>query len=135
VICDRCGEHIPAGEEMEHFGQTLCEECYMQALSPARACDPWAVRSAQSLTQVDEGYSQLSDTQAKILQVLEKTGGAAREVIAERLEMTPSELERELATLRHMEKVRGELREGKKIVAYGDPGVRDRDGQGALNVL
>jgi hypothetical protein len=30
--------------------------------------------------------------------------------------MTPAELDRELATLRHMEKVRGQLREGKKIV-------------------
>jgi hypothetical protein len=35
--CDRCGETIPAGEEMQYFGQTLCEECYMQALSPALA--------------------------------------------------------------------------------------------------
>ena len=116
MLCDRCGEHIPAGEEMEHFGQTLCEECYMQALSPARACDPWAVRSAQSLSQLDEAYSELSETQTKILQVLKETSGSEREVIAERLEISLSELEREIATLRHMEKVRGELREGKKIV-------------------
>lgn len=116
MICDRCGEHIPAGEEMEHFGQTVCEECYMQALSPARACDPWAVRSAQSLSQLDKAYSELSETQAEILQVLKETGGSERELIAERLEMTLSELEREIATLRHMEKVQGELREGKKIV-------------------
>jgi predicted transcriptional regulator len=101
---------------MEHFGQTLCEECYMQALSPARACDPWAVRSAQSLSQLDQAYAELSKTQTEILQVLEETGGAEREVIAERLEMPLSELDREIATLRHMEKVRGELREGKKIV-------------------
>ncbi len=116
MICDRCGEHIPAGEESEHFGQTLCEECYMQALSPARACDPWAVRSAQSLSQLDEGYSHLSGTQAAILQMLKETGGAEPELIAERLELKLSELEREVATLRHMEKVRGELREGKKIL-------------------
>ena len=116
MLCDRCGERIPAGQEMEHFGQTLCEECYMQALSPARACDPWAVRSAQSLSQLDEGYSRLSETQARILQVLKETGGAEREIIAQRCEMTLPELERELATLRHMEKVRGELRAGKKIV-------------------
>jgi hypothetical protein len=114
--CDRCGKHIRAGEEMAHYGQTLCEECYMQALSPARACDPWAVRSAQSLSQLDEGYSELSGTQAEILQVLRETGGAEPKVIAERLRMKLLELERELATLRHMEKVRGELREGRMIV-------------------
>jgi hypothetical protein len=116
MICDRCEDTIPAGEEMELYGQTLCEECYMQALSPARACDPWAVRSAQSLSQLDEAYSELSETQIAILQVLKETGGAEQEVIAERLEMTLSELEREIATLRHMEKVRGELRAGKRIV-------------------
>ena len=116
MTCDRCGEHIPAGEEMEHFGQTLCEECYMQALSPARACDPWAVRSAQSLSKLGEAYSELTEIQTEILQVLKETGGAEREIIAERLEMPLSKLEREIATLRHMEKVRGELRAGKKIV-------------------
>ena len=58
MICDRCGEQIPAGDETEHCGQTLCEECYMQALSPNRACDPWAVRSAQMLSQKQETHCQ-----------------------------------------------------------------------------
>ena len=116
MICDRCGEHIQAGEEVEHYGQTLCEDCYIQALSPARACDPWAVRSAQSLSQLDEGYSELSVTQANILQVLKETGGAEPEVIAEKLGMKLSDLRREFATLRHMEKVRGEKREGGTVV-------------------
>jgi hypothetical protein len=116
MICDRCGEPIQAGEEMAHYGQTLCEDCYIQALSPARACDPWAVRAAQSLSQLDESYAQLSATQARILRVLEETDGAEAEVIAGRLGMKLSELGRELATLRHMEKVRGEMREGVKVV-------------------
>jgi hypothetical protein len=115
MICDRCGEHIQPGEEMPHFGQMLCEECYMQALSRAR-CDPWAVRSAQSLSQLGEGYSELSETQAEILQVLKETGGAEPEVIAERLGMKLSEFQREIATLRHMEKARGELRKGRLVV-------------------
>jgi len=101
---------------MDHFGQTLCEECYMQALSPARACDPWAVRSAQALSELDEGYSELSAIQVSILEVLGETGGVEAEVIAERLEMKMPELRRELATLRHMEKVRGEKREGGTVV-------------------
>jgi hypothetical protein len=116
MICDRCGEPIPDGEEAEHYGQTLCEDCYMQALSPARACDPWAVRAAQSLSQLDENYATLSATQASILRALEETGGAGAEVIAGRLGMKLSELSRELATLRHMERVRGEMREGKTVV-------------------
>ena len=116
MICDRCGENIPTGDEMEHYGQTLCEVCYMQALSPAQACDPWAVRSAQSLSQLDEGYSELSEQQTAILQALMDTGGAEAEVIAEIIGMKMPDLRRELATLRHMEKVRGEMRGGKKVV-------------------
>ena len=114
--CDRCGEEIPTGDEMDHYGETLCEECAMRALSPARACDPWAVRSAQTLSQLDEEYSALSATQTKILEVLAETGGAAPTVVAQRLGMSPATLEREFATLRHMEKVRGQMRDGKKII-------------------
>jgi hypothetical protein len=37
-------------------------------------------------------------------------------VIAQRVALSLPELERELATLRHMEKVRGKMQAGKKIV-------------------
>ena len=92
----------------------------MRALNPARACDPWAVRSAQTLSQLDDGYSALSETQVKILQILAKTGGAALEVVARMLGMSLPELEREFATLRHMEKVRGQMRDGQKIICLWD---------------
>ena len=114
--CERCGEKIPAGNEMNHFGQILCEECYMQVLSPTRACDPWAVRSAQTLSQMDDEYAELSDTQMKIVQFLAESGGATPEVISQKLEMNLPELEKEFATLRHMEKVRAQMRNGQKII-------------------
>lgn len=114
--CDRCGEIIPSGEEMDYYGETLCEECVMQALSPARACDPWAVRSAQTLSHMDEGYSDLSESQARILKVLQETGGVEADTLAQMLDIKTSELQREIATLRHMEKVRGEMRAGRKVV-------------------
>lgn len=116
VKCERCGERIHEGDEMEYYGQVLCEECYMQALSPAQACDPWAVRSAQTLSQLDEDYASLTETQSKILQVLGETGGATAEALSQELSMSLPELERELATLRHMEKIRGQMRDGKKVI-------------------
>ena len=116
MVCDRCGEPIRSGEEMEYYGQTLCEDCYLQVLSPARACDPWAVRSAQSLSQLDAGYAGLTAIQENILQVLSETGGAELEAIAEKLDIKLPELRREFATLRHMERVRGQMKEGRKIV-------------------
>jgi len=114
--CHRCRASIPVGDEMEYGGQALCEDCYMRALSPARACDPWAVRSAQTLSKLDESFSSLSQTQAAILEVLRETGGLEADALAERLQMTLPELERELATLRHMERTRGQMRAGKKII-------------------
>jgi len=114
--CDRCKETIEQGEERELHGQTLCEDCYMDALSPARTCDPWAVHSAKTLSQSRGGNLEINETQAKIIQILKETGGIEPRVISERLQLGPSDLEREIAALRHMEKVRGELREGKRII-------------------
>ncbi|MCB2178552.1 hypothetical protein KQH61_03970 [bacterium] len=114
--CDRCDDPIPPEEEMDYYGETLCEECYMRALSPARACDPWAVRSAQRLSRLDNASATLTEPQQKILQVLAETKGAPAEVVAEKLNMSLPRLEREFATLRHMEKVRGQMRDGKKII-------------------
>jgi len=101
---------------MEYGGQALCEDCYMRALSPARACDPWAVRSAQTLSKLDDRFAGLSELQAVILRVLGETGGLEAAALAERLQVKLPDLERELATLRHMEKTRGQMRAGRKIV-------------------
>jgi hypothetical protein len=114
--CEKCGDAIEKGEERDFHGQTLCEDCYMDALSPARACDPWAVHTAKSFVKGGDGPLELNTTQAKILDILQETRGVEPKILAERLQLKPSALERELAALRHMEKIRGELRDGKKIV-------------------
>jgi hypothetical protein len=92
----------------------------MQLLSPSRACDPWAVRSAQTLSQMNDDYADLSEPQAAILHALQEMGGMEAAALAETLQMKLPELERELATLRHMEKVRGAMRAGVKIVVLWD---------------
>jgi hypothetical protein len=40
--CSSCGTSIEKGEECEHLGRILCEDCYLDALNPPKACDPWA---------------------------------------------------------------------------------------------
>lgn len=114
--CDRCNNKIESGEEREHLGQVFCEDCYMVVLSPSKACDPWAVHSAKSFERLQGGRVQLSDLQKGILDVLQETGGLEPAALADRMEMKLADLERELATLRHMEKTRAELRQGKKYV-------------------
>ena len=114
--CERCKEIIGKGEEREHHGQILCEDCYMDLLSPARTCDPWAVHSAQTLAKKSGGRFELTELQKNILGIVKETGGAEPGVIVERLQIKPADLEREVAALRHMEKIRGELRQGKKFL-------------------
>ena len=114
--CERCKETIGKGEEREHHGQILCEDCYMDLLSPARTCDPWAVHSAQTLAKKGGGSLELTEIQTKILEIVQEAGGAEPDVIVEKLQIKPADLEREVATLRHMERIRGELRQGKKFL-------------------
>ena len=114
--CDRCSHSIDPNEAQEHFGQNLCEDCYMDALSPAKACDPWAVHSAQSLAKSKGGTLELSDIQQDILRILKETGGVEPATMVEKLQITSVDLEREVATLRHMEKLRAELRDGRKFL-------------------
>lgn len=114
--CARCEAPISEGEGREHLGYTLCEDCYMDALSPAKACDPWAVHSAKSFAKEVGGKLVLTEIQERILDILKETGGAPPEHLVERLNISPMDLEREIAALRHMEKLRGELRGGKKYL-------------------
>jgi hypothetical protein len=65
---------------------------------------------------MDEGYSVLSETQQRILHVLEETGGAEPLEVAQNLGMTLPQLEREIATLRHMERVRGQMRGERRVI-------------------
>ncbi len=111
--CEKCSKQIKQGEEMQHNGKTLCEDCYIDVLSPARGCDPWAVYTAKSFSGKD---AILTENQTKILKALEETGGVEPAVLAEMLKMSPADLEREFATLRHMEKARGEMRDGKTVL-------------------
>jgi Winged helix-turn-helix DNA-binding len=114
--CARCGTSIAEGEGREHLGRMLCEDCYMDALSPAKTCDPWAVHSAKSLGRNLPGGFELTEVQQRVLALLEEAGGIASAELAERLNLTLADLERHIAALRHMEKVRGELRDGRKLI-------------------
>jgi len=98
---------------MEYQGKNLCEDCYMDVLSPSRACDPWAVYTATSFSDTQQSFTEM---QVRILQVLRETGGVEPDTLSEMLNMKMSDLEREFATLRHMEKVRAKMHNGRKII-------------------
>jgi hypothetical protein len=115
--CDRCHATIEAGEEKDHLGQTLCEDCYMDDLSPVRACDPWAVHSAKSFEKHAGGVGALTPIQSEILDILKRTGGLEPAALLPQLScrMSPEDLQRQFASLRHMEKARAE-KKGDRVV-------------------
>ena len=126
--CDKCNSSIEEGEELKLYGPFLCEDCYMDALSPARTCDPWAVHSAKSFAEHTVGSVELTKTQQEILDILKETVEAPLNNLAQQLRIKRSDLEREVATLRHMEKVSGALKNGRRtdlsvISAYYPEGL------------
>ena len=115
--CDNCNKVLASGEERDHLGRTLCEDCYMDVLSPLRTCDPWAVHSAKSFEKFSGGVVTLTPIQSEILDILRETGGIEPSALLQQLggRLTLEELQREFSALRHMEKARGE-KQGDRIL-------------------
>ena len=118
--CERCKAFINEGEEKEFHGHMFCEDCYFDLLSPVKACDPWAVHSAKTFLKEQGHESQVNQLQKKILELLRDQGPIELDIISKHLQVKATDIERELASLRHMEKVRGELINGKRLVRIWD---------------
>ena len=118
--CERCDVIIENGEDMKLHGRMLCEDCYIDLLSPVKACDPWAVHSAKTLLKEQGHELQLNQLQQKILELLREQGPIQPGELSGFLQEKEADIERVLASLRHMEKVRGELRDGKRYVRLWD---------------
>jgi hypothetical protein len=113
--CGRCGVTFEAGESREHAGQELCEDCYLEALSPLQACDPWAVHLAKS----DKGRSglQLTPVQQKLYNLVQERGMMPFPEAVRLLGLTEEELRREFATLRHLELLRSHQHHQQVLIA------------------
>ncbi len=123
--CGRCQTQIPENEEHEHLGQNLCDDCYVDALSPARSCDPWAVHSAKRLEASGSQGLQLNEIQARIVDFWRNAIEAEPAAICKDLQLSEDTFKRETAALRHMEKIRGRLKEGRVVLLLWDTEVEN----------
>jgi hypothetical protein len=116
VKCQRCQRDIPEDETYSYLSETLCDDCYMDAMSPAKACDPWAVYSATRTRESAglKGVEGLTDEQKDICEFIKGKGKATAAEVMTNFGITQQELEKVVATLRHCELVRGQ-REGDKV--------------------
>jgi len=112
--CARCGKKIEKHGGYEHQGNLFCEDCYMDVLSPPKACDPWAVYSAQTFLKGKDKLSTLTPLQLKIVDYIRGKGEATIEEMVENLNLGEEVLRREFAVLRHMEILKA-TKKGNKI--------------------
>jgi DNA-directed RNA polymerase subunit RPC12/RpoP len=115
--CAKCDKQIEKQQGYEHQGKLFCEDCYMDILSPPKACDPWAVHSAQTFLKGKDKLSTLTPLQSEIVNYIKERGEATAEEMIRNLHLTEEELRREFAVLRHMEVLRA-MKKGEKIL-YG----------------
>jgi hypothetical protein len=115
--CDDCNATIESDDLREHLGRKLCEDCYMVALSPMKTCDPWAVHSAKTYEQHAGDERPMTPLQKDILRILKDEGPLEPPALQEKIDgdRPLEDLERAFASLRHMEKVRGE-KQGTRVV-------------------
>jgi len=98
----------------EYQGSLFCEDCYMNILSPPKACDPWAVHSARTFLKGKDKLSTLTPLQLRLVDYLKQKKEATLTELVENLNLTEEEFRKEFAVLRHMEILRGTKR-GDKI--------------------
>ena len=113
--CSKCGKTLENTECYEHQGKVFCEDCYMHILSPPKACDPWAVYSAQTFLKGKNKLSTLTPLQLKIVDYIRGKGEATIEEMMENLNLTEEVLRREFAVLRHMEVLRATKKDGQIV--------------------
>jgi hypothetical protein len=96
--CTKCGAAMAAGEAREYMGRVLCEDCYVDALSPAVTCDPWAVHTARSLKDLPGGHA-LTHMQQQLYDLVKERGEVPIPEACAHLGLKE-------AALRHMEKLK-----------------------------
>jgi dissimilatory sulfite reductase (desulfoviridin) alpha/beta subunit len=124
--CDRCGREVKEGDSYTHFGETLCEDCYLDMRLEVKACDPWAVHSATRLRESSGlmGAEGLNELQKVIYELVKSKGKVTRQEVMEILTLSEQEIQKQLAILRHCELVKGYKEDGKVyLVPFRQEGI------------
>lgn len=126
MICTKCQEEIPQGEEMNYMGRILCEDCYVDAVSLPRTCDVSAVYSAKLSRKLagQKGTQGLTELQKRIYEYVKINGRVTPEALANEFQLSASQVQREFTTLRHCELLKGTKMDGIVyiLIMEGGPG-------------
>ena len=107
--CSKCNQDAPEDQTYVHLGETLCEDCYLEAISRVKACDPWAVYHATRACENMglEGTEGLTELQKAIYNFIKSRGRVTGEEVMENFRLSRQDIETNFAILRHCNLVRG----------------------------
>jgi recombinational DNA repair protein (RecF pathway) len=123
--CAQCNRELAGEAEYSRGGRLLCEDCYMEAVSVPKTCDPLSVRSAR-LTREQQGHQAeegLLPIQREIYRFIIEKQKVSRQEVAAQFSLSPKELEKHFAVLRHCELARGS-KEGATVYLMPFAGQR-----------
>jgi hypothetical protein len=102
MLCAGCGAPLAAAEARDYGGKILCEDCYVEALSQVKTCDPWAVHLARSFKDTPGG-PQLTPRQQRLYELVKKKQEVSYPEAASILDLKEEEVRQAFAVLRHLE--------------------------------
>jgi hypothetical protein len=103
-ICAHCRAPLSGADARDLAGKMVCEDCYLDAVSVNRTCDPWAVHLARS-DKLRTGV-RLSDLQQRLFDLVQERKEISFPDAAQALSLKEEDLRQEFAVLRHMELLR-----------------------------
>jgi len=106
--CSHCNQEISGDDAYVHGDETLCEDCYLEAIQRVRVCDPWAVHIATSTRESLglKGTNGLRELQKSIYEFIKTEGKITLEELMDNFRLSPREMETQFAILRHCELIR-----------------------------
>jgi len=107
---------ISGDDAFTRSNQILCEDCYLKANHRVQTCDPLAVRMANRYRKKSglEATAGLTPLQKGICECIQSRGKVTREELCSVFNLSPQELENQIAVLRHCELVKGQ-KEGSEV--------------------
>jgi hypothetical protein len=116
IKCQTCGREVPEDEFFISGSQMLCEDCYIDAGSRIRVCDPWGERSKLVFRESHglTGTDGLSDLQKEIYVYIKSKGKATRMELTEKFMLSSVDLENQFAIMRHCQLLKGK-KEGDEV--------------------
>jgi hypothetical protein len=108
--CELCGGVLDKDQVNNFRGKVFCEDCCFDLLNPPKVCDPPAISSTltvrKHLGQV--GTEGLSEMQKQIYAMVISKGKVSKDELSIMFKLTPLEIEKQFATLRHCELLRAQ---------------------------